>query len=241
MKTLEKAALILSLCFALFIHSLYTARSQSVTGSTSSSGSSAGSSLVCSASACISAASGVGYVRSSTQTWIGSDSLTVNNLSAIDSLVVTPISGANDVAMHLSSGHNSQTHIYMGDTTTQLGSINYNNNTDVLTLTNNSKSVSLDSNGVTTLPGAVYDGIVTSTQAAGSAGTLVSAICPANTFAMSGGCSCTGGVAVTSVINIPHALVAGTSGTMPTQWDCQQSGGTGGACAAFAICAQLRN
>jgi len=86
---------------------------------------------------------------------------------------------------------------------------------------------------------SVYTGVSISTIAAGSAGSLVTVSCPAQTFAMSGGCSCTGAVAATGDINMPYPTLT-VPGSMPTGWQCQETGTTGGACAAFVLCSRIR-
>lgn len=88
-----------------------------------------------------------------------------------------------------------------------------------------------------TFSSAAFVGTFVSTQAAGSAGTAVTATCLANTYAQGGGCSCTGGVAITSVVNQPNCQ---TQGCIPNGWTCQDAGGTGAACAAFAVCSRLQ-
>ncbi len=85
--------------------------------------------------------------------------------------------------------------------------------------------------------GAVKFSVAFSTQAAGSAGTAVTATCPAGTFALSGGCSCSGIVAGTAVIGVLDPLNAGS---MPTGYKCQIAGGTGGACAAAVLCSKIQ-
>lgn len=84
---------------------------------------------------------------------------------------------------------------------------------------------------------ASYFGVQYSTQAAGGAGAAVTALCNSGRFVMSGGCECSGGVAVTGFVARPSGVIAGG---MPTGWTCQQPGGTGGACAAFAICSTIQ-
>lgn len=90
-----------------------------------------------------------------------------------------------------------------------------------------------------TVSSAIYAGISVSTQAAGGAGALVTVTCPLNSFAFTGGCSCTGGVATTAEVNMPSPTLT-VPGAMPTGWQCQQSGTTGGACAAFVLCSLIR-
>ena len=82
----------------------------------------------------------------------------------------------------------------------------------------------------------VFMGLQISTQAAGGAGTAVTAICPATTFALGGGCSCSVIVAATGVISIPNVV---TPGGIASGWTCQVAGGTGGQCSAYAICARM--
>ncbi len=90
---------------------------------------------------------------------------------------------------------------------------------------------------------AVFVGTFVSTQTAGAAGVSVTALCQTNTvaagtaFAQGGGCSCAGGVALTGTITIPNCA---TTGCIPTGWTCQDAGGTGGACSAYAICSRLQ-
>lgn len=91
--------------------------------------------------------------------------------------------------------------------------------------------------GTANFAGAVFAGLVVSTQAAGSAGTAVTALCPANTFALGGGCSCTGAVAPTGETGQPNCVI---QGCIANGWTCQEPGGTGGACAARAICSRVQ-
>lgn len=85
----------------------------------------------------------------------------------------------------------------------------------------------------------VYAGVALSTQAAGGAGALVTVSCPASTYALSGGCSCGSIIAETSVINMPFPTLT-QAGAMPTGWQCQAAGGTGGLCSAYVICSRIR-
>lgn len=85
---------------------------------------------------------------------------------------------------------------------------------------------------------AVFVGVSISTQAAGGAGAAVTATCyTPGTFAIGGGCDCSGAVAETGNISRPNSVVAGgiTNG-----WTCQVVGGTGGACSAYVICSRLQ-
>ena len=83
-----------------------------------------------------------------------------------------------------------------------------------------------------------FIGIEVSTQAAGAAGASVTALCrTARTFATGGGCSCSGGVALTGVVNTPNCSDAGCQAT---GWTCQEPGGTGGACSAYVICSRAQ-
>ena len=81
-----------------------------------------------------------------------------------------------------------------------------------------------------------FIGVEVSTQAAGAAGASVTALCrTARTFATGGGCSCSGGVALTGVVNTPNCSDAGCQAT---GWICQEPGGTGGACSAYVVCSR---
>lgn len=105
-----------------------------------------------------------------------------------------------------------------------------------------SGTFTIDGNAATSINvnGASFLGLSISTAAAGGAGSLVTVTCAASSsFALSGGCSCTGGVATTAEINMPNPTMT-VPGTMPTGWQCQQSGTTGGTCAAFVLCSKIR-
>ena len=75
------------------------------------------------------------------------------------------------------------------------------------------------------------------TAATAGAGALNTITCPSGKYALNGGCSCTGGVSVTSEINRPNPV---TAGAMPTGWSCQEAGGTGGDCVAFVTCGKIK-
>jgi hypothetical protein len=75
------------------------------------------------------------------------------------------------------------------------------------------------------------------TFTAGAAGVLVTLTCPSGKYALNGGCSCTGGVAVTDIINRPDPEIAGV---MPTGWACQLAGATGGVCSARVTCSKIK-
>lgn len=88
--------------------------------------------------------------------------------------------------------------------------------------------------------GKAYFGVVIATQSAGVAGSVTVASCPANTWALFGGCNCTGGTNLASMTNKPYpAPTAG--GAAPTGWQCQGQGSTGAACAASVQCSYLTN
>lgn len=89
------------------------------------------------------------------------------------------------------------------------------------------------------LSSGVFAGVSISTQAAGGAGALVTVSCPNNSFALSGGCNCSGAVTPTSTVNLPYPTPT-VAGNMPTGWQCQEAGGTGATCAAFVICSGIR-
>ena len=92
-----------------------------------------------------------------------------------------------------------------------------------------------------TISSAAFIGVQLSTQAAGGAGSSVTALCSSlnvsGLFALGGGCSCASGVALTSTINFPNCA---TAGCHPTGWTCQDAGGTGGQCSAYAICSRAQ-
>lgn len=87
--------------------------------------------------------------------------------------------------------------------------------------------------------GRIYPQITFVVSAAGGAGALATATCGALSFALSGGCSCTGAIAVTSTVNMPAPTIS-AGGAMPTGWQCQQAGGTGGVCTAYVMCSHLQ-
>ena len=80
-------------------------------------------------------------------------------------------------------------------------------------------------------------GVTISTQATGAAGALVTATCPSGTYIMGGGCECTGGVSVTGTLARPTCV---TADCIATGFSCQEPGGTGGTCAAFAVCSRAQ-
>lgn len=87
------------------------------------------------------------------------------------------------------------------------------------------------------LSSATFVGVSISSSARGSAGTAVTATCPADSYAISGGCDCTIEVAETSKLSVPSPT---TPAHVPNGWTCQSSGGTGGQCAAYVICSRLQ-
>ena len=93
--------------------------------------------------------------------------------------------------------------------------------------------------GAVSFSSAVFVGVSISSASAGGAGAAVTALCNLKglNFAVGGGCSCTGAVGITSVINEPNVT---TPGGIATGWTCQDAGGTGAACAAFVICSRLQ-
>lgn len=91
-------------------------------------------------------------------------------------------------------------------------------------------------NGVVT-SSAVFIGVSVSTIVAGAGGASVTALCPSGKFAMGGGCLCTGGIALTGQTSVPNCV---TAGCIPSGWTCQEPGGTGGACSAYAICSRAQ-
>ena len=103
--------------------------------------------------------------------------------------------------------------------------------------------VTFNATAPVTISSAVFVGTYVSTQAAGAAGAAVTALCqtstvaPGVTFASSGGCVCTGGVSVTGTTSETNCQ---TTGCIPSGWTCQEPGGTGGACSAYANCTRLQ-
>lgn len=91
--------------------------------------------------------------------------------------------------------------------------------------------------GPVTVSSAAFIGISLSTETAGSAGTAVTALCPAGTVATGGGCSCSGGVAVTGSVG---KFNCATAGCQPSGYTCQEPGGTGGACSAQVSCSRIQ-
>ncbi len=97
--------------------------------------------------------------------------------------------------------------------------------------------------GSLSVSSSVFVGVFVATQAAGGAGASVTAICSSPTqalgtaFATGGGCVCTGAVTPTGDTNAPNRL---TAGSPVTGWTCQEPGGTGGACSAYAICSRIQ-
>lgn len=93
-------------------------------------------------------------------------------------------------------------------------------------------------NAPVTISSAAFVGVEVSTETAGGAGAAVTALCRTpGTFAIGGGCNCTGAVAPTGETSEPNCV---TAGCIPTGWTCQEPGGTGGACAARVICSRLQ-
>ena len=88
--------------------------------------------------------------------------------------------------------------------------------------------------------GKTHFGVVVATQSAGAAGSVTVASCPANTWALFGGCNCSGGTNLASMTSKPYpAPTAG--GAAPTGWQCQGQGSTGAACAASVQCSYVTN
>lgn len=107
----------------------------------------------------------------------------------------------------------------------------------VLTIDGTASGANFGANAPVTISSAAFVGLTVSTQAAGGAGASVTALCPANKFAVGGGCNCTGGVSVTGTISEPNCV---TAGCVASGWTCQEPGGTGGACAARVLCSRLQ-
>lgn len=98
-------------------------------------------------------------------------------------------------------------------------------------------TVTFGADAPVTISSAAFVGVYVSTQAAGAAGASVTATCPAATFAIGGGCECSGGVGITGDTNRPNCV---TQGCIATGWTCQEPGGTGAACSAYAVCSRLQ-
>ena len=94
-------------------------------------------------------------------------------------------------------------------------------------------------NGPVTLSSAAFAGVTLSTQTAGAAGAAVTALCyqGAGYFALSGQCSCTSAVGLTSVTAVPNCV---TAGCHPTGYTCQDAGGTGAQCAVYIECSRMQ-
>ena len=107
----------------------------------------------------------------------------------------------------------------------------------IFTVDGTSAGANFGVNAPVTISSAVFVGTQLSTQAAGGAGAAVTATCPANMFATSGGCNCSGIVGVTAVIGNYNCT---TAGCLPTGWVCQDTGSTGAACASFALCTRIQ-
>ena len=87
--------------------------------------------------------------------------------------------------------------------------------------------------------GAAYFGVNIATQTGAGAGEVTTATCFAGRFVISGGCSCTGGTALSSTVNRPGTVAA--SAPLPTTWVCEADGTAGADCVAIAICSYIRN
>lgn len=100
-----------------------------------------------------------------------------------------------------------------------------------------SGAISFGVNSPLTVSSATFVGVSISSSTRGGAGASVTATCPTNLYAISGGCDCNTIVSATSIINTPSAVVPGS---VSKGWTCQVAGGTGGQCAAYAICSRLQ-
>ena len=129
-------------------------------------------------------------------------------------------------------GSNVNLAIVDGSNNVKLGDVSANSNDTYVQSSNNIRLNTGTSSGI-------YTGITLSTQTAGTAGSLVTVSCAANYYVISGGCTCTGGVAATGFVNMPYPSIT-VAGSMPTGWQCQETGTTGGACSAYAICSKMR-
>ncbi len=142
------------------------------------------------------------------------------------------VNNGGTLAMHLAASGN------VGINTTGPGT-KLHMSSGVFTIDGTSAGANFGVNAPVTISSAVFVGTYVSTQAAGGAGASVTALCqsvtyPAGTtFVKSGGCICTGGVAVTGTTSAPNCV---TTGCIANGWTCQEPGGTGGACSAYAVC-----
>lgn len=91
--------------------------------------------------------------------------------------------------------------------------------------------------GSLTVTGAARFSVSFSTKAAAGAGVANTVTCPAGTYVLAGGCTCTGAVDLTAAVGNFTPL---TAGAMPTGWTCQAPGGTGGQCVAAATCSRIQ-
>lgn len=90
--------------------------------------------------------------------------------------------------------------------------------------------------GSVTTSSATFEGIEISTQAAGTAGAAVTALCrTTGTFAKGGGYDCGTIVGATQIVSRPNCVAAGC---IANGWTVQVVGGTGGQCSAYVICSR---
>ena len=101
-------------------------------------------------------------------------------------------------------------------------------------------ALALDPAASLSVSSAAFFGVTIATQASAGAGALTTATCPSGKFVMAGGCSCTGGVAVTSTEFFPGAAMPAAGIGVQNTFSCRQQGGTGGACATWAQCGVIQ-
>jgi hypothetical protein len=112
------------------------------------------------------------------------------------------------------------------------------NLTDTGSLTVTGSSAAFSATTPVTISSAAFAGVFLSSAPTGAAGVLVEATCPADTYVLSGGCNCSGGVAMTGFINAPKQTAPG--GASGTAWQCQALGTTNPTCTPYVICSRLQ-
>lgn len=112
------------------------------------------------------------------------------------------------------------------------------NNVGDLTLSG--RHLNLESDSRLSISSAALFGIAFSTQAGAGAGNATTALCPSGKYAISGGCSCSGGVAITGYIDFEGTAFPAAGAGIKDRQTCQQPGGTGGDCAAWVKCGYIQ-
>ena len=101
-------------------------------------------------------------------------------------------------------------------------------------------SLALGASSSLTVSSAALFGVTITTQASAGAGAATTATCPAGKFVMTGGCDCTGGVAITTTEFYIGAAFPVAGVGVSNKFTCQQQGGPGGACAVWAQCGVIQ-